>query len=304
MSIVDLRCTNSVTIATYDRIAQFFQRNGVPVYDGEHNDSKMKGFLYARGKTCENSEQFYSFTIIYCSKKDGRLYDVWTSSCKGRLYVWNGLLRMKKCIRVFSPEKEEFKIADILAFIKIIDDREAEGIEEVVEEVKAEVNVRVKRTKVKETEEVEEVKEETKVVYIDMDGVLVDFAGCLPKIPDTIKKEYEGRFDEIPGIFGLMEPMPGAIDSFNTLSQSYDVYILSTAPWENPSSWADKLLWVQKYLPIAKKRLILSHNKNLNKGDYLIDDRYKNGADKFEGELIRFGSSEFPDWSAVMKKLS
>jgi len=38
----------------------------------------------------------------------------------------------------------------------------------------------------------------------------------------------------------------------------------------------------------------------MNKGHYLIDDREKNGAGDFEGELIRFGSEEFPDWQSVL----
>ena len=53
----------------------------------------------------------------------------------------------------------------------------------------------------------------------------------------------------------------------------------------------------------AYKRLILSHHKNLNRGNFLVDDREKNGADRFEGELVRFGSEEFTDWDAVLKHL-
>jgi 5'(3')-deoxyribonucleotidase len=61
---------------------------------------------------------------------------------------------------------------------------------------------------------------------------------------------------------------------------------------------------VQKHLGSDKdepayKRLILTHHKNLNKGDFLIDDRPNNGACDFEGELILFGSAEFPNWKAV-----
>ena len=36
--------------------------------------------------------------------------------------------------------------------------------------------------------------------------------------------------------------------------------------------------------------MILSHRKDLLKGDYLIDDRPKHGADTFDGEWIRFGN--------------
>jgi len=50
---------------------------------------------------------------------------------------------------------------------------------------------------------------------------------------------------------------------------------------------------VQKYLgEHAYKRLILSHHKNLNDGHYLVDDRMKNGADKFKGMHIHFGTDD------------
>ena len=98
--------------------------------------------------------------------------------------------------------------------------------------------------------------------------------------------------------------MPGAIDAFKELSQRFDTYILSTAPWENPSAWSDKLLWVKENLgEIACKRLILSHHKNLNRGDYLVDDRTKNGAEKFQGELVLFWSDEFENWEVVVEYL-
>ncbi|MFZ8887146.1 MAG: 5' nucleotidase, NT5C type, partial [Steroidobacteraceae bacterium] len=84
----------------------------------------------------------------------------------------------------------------------------------------------------------------------------------------------------------------------------FDTYILSTAPWDNPSAWSDKLLWVKKHLGNhAYKRLMLSHHKNLHLGDYLVDDRTRNGADKFTGEHIHFGSASFPDWLTVLAYL-
>ena len=138
-----------------------------------------------------------------------------------------------------------------------------------------------------------------------MDNVLVDFKTGIDRISSYNKKEYEGRYDEVPDIFSLMDPMKGAIDSYNQLSSQYDTYILSTSPWDNPSAWQDKILWVKKYLEkSAYKRLILSHHKNLNRGDYLIDDRLKNGADKFIGEHIHFGTEQFPDWKSVLSYLS
>lgn len=145
---------------------------------------------------------------------------------------------------------------------------------------------------------------EKKILYFDMDNVLVDFKSALEKTDPAIIAEYEGRLDEIPGLFGKMAPMPGAIDAVHQLAEYYDCYILSTAPWLNPSAWADKVQWVTDYLDdVFHKRLIISHHKDLLKGDYLIDDRAKNGADHFEGEWIAFGKGRFADWPAVVKYL-
>ena len=142
------------------------------------------------------------------------------------------------------------------------------------------------------------------IIYIDMDNVIVDFKSGINKLPTLQKQKYEGRLDDVPGIFSLMIPIKDAIKSVEKLSRVFDTYLLSTAPWDNPSAWSDKVIWVKKYLgEVAHKRLILSHHKNLNKGDYLIDDRTKNGVDRFEGEHIHFGQGAFKDWNAVTKYL-
>ena len=145
---------------------------------------------------------------------------------------------------------------------------------------------------------------EKKRVYIDMDNVLVDFRSGLNKIPEDVQLKYKDDEDEIPGIFELMHPKEGALEAVERLKDKFDLYILSTAPWKNPGAWTHKVEWVQKYFgkdedsPFHKK-LILTHHKDFNKGDYLIDDRKANGAEKFEGEWIHFGSEKFPDWKTV-----
>jgi len=119
-----------------------------------------------------------------------------------------------------------------------------------------------------------------KILYIDMDNVLVDFKSAFSHFPAETLKTYEDRLDEVPGIFSKMAPMPGAVESFAAFSKKFDTYVLSTAPWENPSAWSDKLHWVKTHLgDSAYKRLILTHHKNLNRGDFLVDDRRKRGAE-------------------------
>ncbi len=143
-----------------------------------------------------------------------------------------------------------------------------------------------------------------KILYVDMDNVLVDFTTSFTRVPQELLAKFEGRLDEVPGIFSQMDPMPHAIECFNELATLFDTYILSTSPWENPSAWSDKLLWVKRHLgERAYKRLILTHHKNLNHGDYLVDDRLNNGVDRFSGQHIHFGSWQFPDWLVVRQYL-
>jgi 5'(3')-deoxyribonucleotidase len=134
----------------------------------------------------------------------------------------------------------------------------------------------------------------TKVIYIDMDGVLVDLQSNLDK-----QGWHQDVFKDPP-------PIDGAVKAFNELCESdkYDVYILSTAPWNIPRSWTHKRLWVTEYLGgKAHKRLILSNNKSLLRGDILIDDRTVNGASEFDGELIQFGVGKYHNWQEILKIL-
>jgi len=146
------------------------------------------------------------------------------------------------------------------------------------------------------------------IVYIDMDNTIVDFKSGIKRLSKKDIKEYRDRYDDHPYIFTLMEPIKDSIESVKKLNKQYDLYILSTAPWDNPNAWKQKRDWIGKYFGDEKrdvfyKKVILSHNKNLNKGDYLIDDRPHNGAKNFEGEWIKFGSKKYPDWKAVTKFL-
>ena len=147
-----------------------------------------------------------------------------------------------------------------------------------------------------------------KIVYVDMDNTIVDFKSGIEKLSKEDQEKFKDNFDDHPEIFSLMEPIDGAIEALKELNNHFDLYILSTAPWDNPNAWKQKRDWIGKYFGDKKKdvfykKVILSHYKNLNKGDYLIDDRPNNGAENFEGEWIKFGSKKYPDWKAVTKFL-
>lgn len=140
------------------------------------------------------------------------------------------------------------------------------------------------------------------IVLIDMDGVLADFDKRaaeleLQGIKGSSLFKHESAFRDL-------EPIEGAIEAWHLLQDKYETYILSTPPWSNPNAWAEKRIWVEKYLgKAAKKKLILCHNKGLVRGDFLIDDRIANGVADFMGEHIHFGNSEFPGWKSVCEYL-
>lgn len=143
-----------------------------------------------------------------------------------------------------------------------------------------------------------------KIIYIDLDGVIADFDKGKKEHPLGNITPYIGRPDKLPGLYENLDPIEQSIKSVNNLLYDfrYDVYFLSTAPWDNPEAWTHKRLWIAKYFDekLIKKRLILCHHKQLLLGDYLIDDRPFNGASEFRGKWIHFGSQEFPNWKSVL----
>ena len=145
------------------------------------------------------------------------------------------------------------------------------------------------------------MEKQKKIIYIDMDGVLVDFDSGVKRCKPSELLSCEGKYDNIPHIFSKMDEMPGAIEAFKSLQEKYDVYVLTTAPWRNETALQDKRNWIEEHLgDLVKKKLIFSHHKELLRGDYLIDDRKVPG---FQGKQFLFGSKEYPDWDSIKKEL-
>ena len=137
-----------------------------------------------------------------------------------------------------------------------------------------------------------------KIIYVDMDNTLADYLKHAEELnldPKEAKHVY--------GFFRNLKPIPGAIEAYNKLAKHFDVYLLTTAPWSNPYACVEKFEWVKEYLPNAYKNLIISHHKELNMGDYLIDDSTFNGAAEFPGKHIQIWSKEFPTWESILNYL-
>ena len=137
-------------------------------------------------------------------------------------------------------------------------------------------------------------------IYIDMDGVLADFDKAAKNHPKFGTKGFK---PDLEMDFSTFTPMPGAIDAVAALlDMGHRVYIASTPPWNNPAAWGQKRNWIEEHLPALKRKVILTHHKNLLKGDILIDDSTYRGQRDFEGEFIHFGQNGM-DWKYTLQTI-
>lgn len=109
----------------------------------------------------------------------------------------------------------------------------------------------------------------------------------------------------VPGFFLALAPIEGAIECVNELRGLHDVFILTAPSTRNAHCYSEKRIWIERHFDYAfTKKLILSPDKGLLKGDYLVDDHVSGkGQERFEGMLIEFGSDSFPDWNTVLAYL-
>ena len=135
-------------------------------------------------------------------------------------------------------------------------------------------------------------------IFIDMDGVLANFDKAKQNHPDFEKKGF--RPDLILD-FSKFEVMPGALDSIKELTEmGHDLFIATTPPWNHPDSWGQKRHWVEEHFPSLKRKMVLTHRKDLLIGDILIDDSIYRGQPEFEGTWFHFGKNGM-DWKYVIE---
>ena len=96
-------------------------------------------------------------------------------------------------------------------------------------------------------------------------------------VENNYPEEFRNRIQKVyktPGFFATLPPIDGALEALADLSSHYNVYICTSPLLENPSCAQDKTDWIAKHLGDTwLKKLIISKDKTLVKGDILIDDK-------------------------------
>ena len=134
-------------------------------------------------------------------------------------------------------------------------------------------------------------------IYVDMDGVIADFEKAAGKLPG----EQQGRPDLYVDYLYL-DVIPGAEEAISYLNEHHEVFIASTPPWTRIQCWADKRAWLEQWFPDLKRKLILTHRKDLLIGDVLIDDSQYRGQPDFQGEWYWFNKNwTNRNWNACLE---
>lgn len=152
------------------------------------------------------------------------------------------------------------------------------------------------------------------LMLIDLDGVVADMWESLDSLvgEPVIRGEWDTR-DRYPGVprraisshfarrgfFRNLTVIPRAKEGVAQLVDAgHDVWFCST-PVLSPWCASEKAEWVREHFWDQRRRLILSKDKTLVVGDYLIDDKPEVlGCRVPAWTHVRYGEGSF-EWGAV-----
>ena len=136
-----------------------------------------------------------------------------------------------------------------------------------------------------------------KILFIDMDGTIADFAAGVGREVGIEEKPKECLEK---GFYRNLPVIEGAQEGISELEKYFDVYIATKPKKENPYCLEEKMEWIREHFPSLSKKVFFTPDKRLLKGDILIDDheRWKG----FDGLFILFKKGSL-SWSDIQDEL-
>ena len=138
-------------------------------------------------------------------------------------------------------------------------------------------------------------------IFIDMDGVIADFESAA-EAEALVKGVTKLSRPDLFVNYRALSVIDGAIEAVAKLNADHEVFIASTPPWLRPEVWGHKREWIGEHFPNLKRKIILTHRKDLLIGDILIDDSRFRGQPDFQGEWYWFNKNwNNRNWEACLE---
>lgn len=159
------------------------------------------------------------------------------------------------------------------------------------------------------------------VLLLDMDGIIADFNLYSlqtynrihgTKYDETNVEKYIGDHEVIdptidakalrkpyrdPGSFINLPVIPGSQAAVAKLLNFFDIYVVTTQYYGNPTCVHEKHVWLQRHFPAIADQGIYTKHKPQVRGDILVDDRPTNcQAYKAANPNAKTASLKYP-WS-------
>ncbi len=116
----------------------------------------------------------------------------------------------------------------------------------------------------------------------DVDGVLLDFVGAVFRArgesrEPVLRYDFLTANDKVmlrsPDFWETLHPMPGAMAAIDRRRAIGHDIVAVTAPWHSCKGWGFvRRHLLKKHFGIHQDNVIITHRKDLVRGDYFVDD--------------------------------